>query len=403
MKFEAVPGGVTAAVGFTASGVAAGVKYKGKKDIAVIYSECDAAAAGVFTTNVVKAAPVILNMERLTSGRARAVVVNSGNANACNGDRGMADARAMAEEAARLLGIPGEAVLVASTGVIGQPMPMDRIIPGIGSAVANLSRAGGTDAAEAIMTTDTELKQHAVSFCLDGKRVTVGGMAKGSGMIHPNMATMLCFVTTDAAISPACLKECLAGAVDRSFNMVTVDGDTSTNDMVVALANGMAGNREIGDMGEDGCRVFREALTEVCVALAKAVARDGEGATKLIEVRVVNAPEERDARLAARGVAASSLFKAAVFGEDANWGRIICAAGYSGARFNPRAVDIYLGDVQVARDGEGLAFDEEKAASVLAQKEVRVLIDFKEGDHEATAWGCDLTYEYVKINGSYRT
>ncbi|MFZ5634368.1 MAG: bifunctional glutamate N-acetyltransferase/amino-acid acetyltransferase ArgJ [Bacillota bacterium] len=402
VKFEVLPGGITAAAGFKASGVAAGVKYIGKKDIAVIYSECEASAAGVFTTNVVKAAPVLLDMERLASGKARAVVVNSGNANACSGDRGMADARAMAAETARLLGIPEQSVLVASTGVIGQPMPMERIIPGIGAAVAALSETGGRDAAEAIMTTDTELKQYAVCFELDGKRITVGGMAKGSGMIHPNMATMLCFITTDAAVSPECLKGCLAHAVDRSFNMVTVDGDTSTNDMVLALANGLAGNREIGAGGE-GAAIFREALTEVCTALARAVARDGEGATKLIEVRVVNALTEGDARLAARAVAGSSLFKAAVSGEDANWGRIICAAGYSGARFNPRAVDIYLGDVQVAKNGGALAFDEEKAASVLARQEVQVLIDFREGRHGARAWGCDLTCEYVKINGSYRT
>lgn len=401
-RFETVPGGITAPAGFKASGVAAGVKYIGKKDIAVVFSECDASAAGVFTTNAVKAAPVLLNMERLTSGRARALVVNSGNANACSGDRGMSDARAMAEETARLLGIPGESVLVASTGVIGQPMPMDRIIPGIGAAVAALSESGGQDAAEAIMTTDTELKQHAAKVELGGKEVTVGGMAKGSGMIHPNMATMLCFITTDAAVSPDCLKECLAHAVDRSFNMVTVDGDTSTNDMVVVLANGLAGNSQINAGGE-GYEVFRDALTEVCTALAKAVARDGEGATKLIEVRVVNAETEKDARLAARAVASSTLFKAAVFGEDANWGRIICAAGYSGAQFNPQSVDIYLGGVQVAKDGGALAFDEEEAARALAQKDIQVLLDFKEGKHGATAWGCDLTYEYVKINGSYRT
>ena len=402
MKFEVVPGGVTAAKGFKASGVPAGVKYIGRKDIALVCSDCLAAAAGVFTTNLVKAAPVLLNMERLASGKARAIVVNSGNANACNGARGMEDALAMAREAAGLLGIDAGEVLVASTGVIGQPMPMDRVIPGIAAAVAALSPSGGEDAAEAIMTTDIELKQYAVSFELGGRKVTVGGMAKGSGMIHPNMATMLCFITSDAAVSPACLKECLTCAVDRSFNMVTVDGDTSTNDMVLALANGEAGNDEISTGGE-GFDLFREALAEVCTSLAKSVARDGEGATKLIEVQVINAAGDQDARLAARAVAASSLFKAAVFGQDANWGRAICAAGYSGARFNPAAVDIYLGDVQVARDGGSLAFDEDAAAAVLAGKEVRVLIDFKEGDHWATAWGCDLTYEYVKINGSYRT
>ncbi|MFZ5649889.1 MAG: bifunctional glutamate N-acetyltransferase/amino-acid acetyltransferase ArgJ [Bacillota bacterium] len=401
-KYEEVPGGITAALGYKASGVAAGVKYVGKKDIAVIYSECEAAAAGVFTTNAVKAAPVLLDMERVALGRARAIVVNSGNANACNGRRGMEDALAMTAEAARLLGIPEESILVSSTGVIGQPMPMDRVIPGIRAAVEALSEKGGRDAAEAIMTTDIELKESAVRFQSGGKTVTVGAMAKGSGMIHPNMATMLCFITTDAAVDPACLRECLTYAADRSFNMVTVDGDTSTNDMVLALANGMAGNSEIKSGGE-GFLAFREALTYVCMALAKAVARDGEGATKLIEVRVVNALTERDAGLAARSVTASSLFKAAVFGQDANWGRILCAAGYSGAQFNPGVVDIYLGGVQVAKDGAGLTFDEEAAAAALAGDTVQVLIDLKEGSYGACAWGCDLTYEYVKINGSYRT
>ncbi|MCL5056773.1 MAG: bifunctional glutamate N-acetyltransferase/amino-acid acetyltransferase ArgJ [Actinobacteria bacterium] len=394
--------GITAAGGFKASGVSAGVKYIGKKDVAVVYSERDASVAGVFTTNTVKAYPVLLNMERVKAGKARAVVVNSGNANACNGPRGMDDARAMTAETARLLGVAEERVLVCSTGVIGQPMPMDRVIPGIGEAVKALSERGGRDAAEAIMTTDTELKEYAVSFELDGRTVTVGGMAKGSGMIHPNMATLLCFVTTDAAVDPEFLKECVAYAADRSFNMVTVDGDSSTNDTLLALANGVAGNSEIKAGGE-GCGIFRDVLTEVCVFLARAMARDGEGATKLIEVRVVNAPTGQDARLAARSVASSTLFKAAVFGRDANWGRIICAAGYSGAQFNPDAVDIFLGDIQVARGGQGLSFDEEAAAAVLSGDTVNVLIDLKEGQYEAVAWGCDLTYEYVRINGDYRT
>lgn len=402
-EFKVVPGGgVTSARGFKASGVSAGVKYIGKKDVAVVYSECDASVAGVFTTNTVKAYPVLLNMERVKSGKARAVVVNSGNANACNGPRGMDDARAMTAEAARLLGVTRESVLVCSTGVIGQPLPMDRVIPGIGEAVGALSEKGGRDAAEAIMTTDTELKEYAVSFELDGKTVTVGGMAKGSGMIHPNMATLLCFVTTDAAVDPGFLKECLTYAADRSFNMVSVDGDSSTNDTLLALANGMAGNSEI-KAGGKGCEIFRDALTGVCVFLARAMARDGEGATKLIEVKVVNAATEKDARLAARSVASSTLFKAAVFGRDANWGRIICAAGYSGAQFNPDAVDIFLDHVQVARGGQGLPFDEEAAAAVLAGDTVNVLIDLKEGKDEAVAWGCDLTYEYVRINGDYRT
>ena len=402
LKFEIIPGGVAAAGGFMASGVSAGVKYIGKKDIALVYSHCEAAAAGVFTTNVVKAAPVLLDMERVASGKARALVINSGNANACNGPGGMEDAMAMTAEAAGLLGITVESVLVCSTGVIGQPMPMDKVLAGIREAVAALGPDGGRDAAEAIMTTDLDLKEYAVSFNLDGKAVTVGAMAKGSGMIHPNMATMLGFITTDAAIDSGCLKECLTYAVDRSFNMVTVDGDTSTNDTVLALANGMAGNRAITS-GDEGFLIFREALTNVCVHLAKALARDGEGATKLIEVTVVNAPTDHDARLAARSVASSSLFKAAVFGKDANWGRIICAAGYSGAQFNPGAVDIYLGGVQVAGNGSGLAFDEETAARVLEEDTVQVRIDMKEGSHGACAWGCDLTYEYVKINGSYRT
>lgn len=401
-NFTAVPGGVTAAGGFKASGVAAGVKYIGKKDVAVVYSLNDASVAGVFTTNTVKASSVLLNMERVKSGKARALVVNSGNANTCNGPQGMEDARAMSAEVAGLLGIAEDSVLVCSTGVIGQPMPMNKVIPGIREAVAALDGNGGRDAAEAIMTTDTEIKEQAVSFDLGGKTVTVGGMAKGSGMIHPNMATLLSFVTTDAAVDPAFLKECLVYAADRSFNMVSVDGDSSTNDTLLALANGSAGNDEI-KQGSEGCEKFREALTVVCVALAKSIARDGEGATKLIEVRVNNAPTGRDARLAARGVASSTLFKAAVFGRDANWGRIICAAGYSGAQFNPDAVDIFLGDVQVARGGQGLPFDEEAAARVLEENTVIVTIDMREGRHGAVAWGCDLTYEYVRINGDYRT
>lgn len=395
-------GGVTAPQGFLAAGVAAGVKYKGRRDIALIFSEVPARAAGVFTTNLVKGAPVVVTMERIARGRARAVVVNSGNANTCNGEQGIRDARAMAQETARVLNIPEEDVLVASTGVIGQPMPMDRILPGIAAAARELSSDGGAAAAEAIMTTDTEPKETALSLTLSGHTVTIGGMAKGSGMIHPNMATMLCFITTDAAVSAPCLQEMLRHAVDRSFNMISVDGDTSTNDMVLALANGRAGNPEITAENED-YHLLRDALTEVCTRLARAVARDGEGATKLLEVKVINAASERDARLAARAVVASNLVKTAIYGQDANWGRIICAAGYSGAHFDPDRVDIYLGDIMVARDGVALPFDEEAASSVLAGREVRVLVDLKSGEYEATAWGCDLTGEYVNINASYRT
>ncbi|MDQ0285442.1 glutamate N-acetyltransferase/amino-acid N-acetyltransferase [Desulfofundulus luciae] len=400
--WEEKSGGVTAPQGFLAAGVAAGVKYKGRRDIALIFSEVPARAAGVFTTNLVKGAPVLVTMERISRGRARAVVVNSGNANTCNGEQGIRDARAMAQETARVLNIPEEDVLVASTGVIGQPMPMDRILPGIAAAARELSSGGGAAAAEAIMTTDTEPKETALSITLSGHTVTIGGMAKGSGMIHPSMATMLCFITTDAAVSAPCLQEMLRHAVDRSFNMISVDGDTSTNDMVLVLANGRAGNPEITAENED-YHLLRDALTEVCTRLARAVARDGEGATKLLEVKVINAASEKDARLAARAVVASNLVKAAIYGQDANWGRIICAAGYSGAHFDPDRVDIYLGDIMVARDGVALPFDEEAASSMLAGREVRVLVDLKSGEYEATAWGCDLTGEYVNINASYRT
>lgn len=400
--WEMVPGGVTAAKGFLASGTAAGIKYKEKKDIALIFSEVEARVAGMFTTNKVKAAPVLLNMERVNRGSARAIVANSGNANACNGEQGMQDARAMGKEVARLLNIPGESVLIASTGVIGQPMPMERVLPGIAEAAYNLSKDGGGPAAEAIMTTDTELKEAAVSFSINGKNVTIGGMAKGSGMIHPNMATMLCFITTDAAVELDYLKKALQYAVDRSFNMITVDGDTSTNDMVLVLANAQAGNEEITVKSEDYF-IFRDNLTRICTHLAKALAKDGEGATKMIEAQVVNAATEADARMAAKAVAGSNLVKAAIFGEDANWGRILCAAGYSGAEFDPDAADIYLSDVKVAENGRPCAGFEEEAARALSEKKVRILVDFKSGKFEATAWGCDLTYDYIKINAHYRT
>lgn len=397
-----ISGGVTAAAGFLASGVAAGVKYKDKKDIALIYSTSDAVVAGVYTTNRVKAAPLLLTMERAALGRARAVLANSGNANACNGERGMEDARAMTLRAAGGLNIPVETVLVASTGVIGQPMPMDRVLLGVDQAVKALDKEGGKDAAEAIMTTDTMPKECAVSFESGGRKVTLGGMAKGSGMIHPNMATMLCFITTDAAVERRCLEHCLRGAADASFNMISVDGDTSTNDTLLAMANGRAGNPVITENSPD-MEVFRSALTAVCVQLAKAVAGDGEGASKLIEVEVVNAATLRDARLSARAIASSSLFKAAVFGRDANWGRIICAAGYSGAEFDPEKVDIYIGGEQVAGNGAALAFSEERATEILSRDTVKITVDLKDGSHRATAWGCDLTYDYVRINGDYRS
>lgn len=397
-----ISGGVTAAAGFQAGAASAGIKYKTKKDIAVIYSTVPAVAAGVFTTNKVKAAPVLVSMERAATGMAQAIVVNSGNANACNGEQGMSDARTMAAATAAAVGVPEAHVLVASTGVIGQPLPMDKVLPGIRQAAGELSTAGGAPAAAAIMTTDTFPKEAARQVTVGGKTVTVGGMAKGAGMMHPNMATMLCFLTTDAVITPACLQQALRHAVAASFNMITVDGDTSTNDMAVALANGLAGNPAI-DGESDAYALFRDALTEVCTSLAVDIARDGEGATKLIQVEVRGAPTLADARLAARAVAGSNLVKAAVFGRDANWGRIICAAGYSGAGFDPDRVNIFIGDEQVAQNGVALPFSEEKAAAALSEKTVQIVLDLNAGTAQATAWGCDLTYDYVRINGDYRT
>ncbi|MFZ5901707.1 MAG: bifunctional glutamate N-acetyltransferase/amino-acid acetyltransferase ArgJ, partial [Bacillota bacterium] len=387
--------------GFRASGVSAGIK-KSKKDLALLVSDVPAGVAGVFTTNQVKAAPLLVTMPRVASGKAQAIIINSGNANACNGREGLDDARVMGSLCARALGLPEEMVLVSSTGVIGQRLPMDRIASGIPLAVAELRTTGGTAAAEAIMTTDTVPKQAAVSFTLGGARVTLGGMAKGSGMIHPNMATMLAFVTTDAAVAPGALQRTVRNAVEVSFNMISVDGDTSTNDMLVVMANGLAGNEPL-EPGSAGYAVFQRALDEVCIRLAKAIARDGEGATTLLEVRVVGAPTARDARLAARAICSSNLVKAAVFGRDANWGRIVCAAGYSGARFDPDDFDVYLGDLPVAAGGRALVFDEARASAILAGDPVVVTVDFKQGDGSAVAWGCDLSYDYVKINASYRT
>jgi len=399
-----VAGGVTAPAGFTAAGVCADIKGKGgtKKDVALLASRVPCTAAGVYTTNLVKAAPVLLTRERTEAGRLQAVVANSGNANACTGEQGLRDAAEMARLAAEALGISPELVGVASTGVIGVPLPMDRVAAGIAAAAAALSEAGGDDAALAIMTTDTFPKQTAVQVTIGGATVTIGAMAKGSGMIHPNMATMLGFVTTDADVDAAALRSALQEATERSFNMITVDGDTSTNDMVVVLANGLAGNPRI-TADSVHYREFADALAAVLIHLAKEIARDGEGATKLIEVRVKGAPTLADARKAARSVCGSNLVKAAVFGEDANWGRVLAALGYSGAQFDPAKVDLWLGDVQMMRAGEPLAFDEETAARVLSRKEVVFTADLHAGDAEATAWGCDLTYDYVKINGSYRT
>jgi glutamate N-acetyltransferase/amino-acid N-acetyltransferase len=401
MQFKHIDGGVTAPLGFKAAGVKARIKYD-KKDVAVIMSDIPASAAGVFTTNRVKAAPATLSAEHLADGQAQAVVVNSGCANACTGERGMQMARSMADMTGEMLGIKAADVVVASTGVIGKELPMDRIEAGIRDAVNALSTSGGYDAAEAIMTTDTVLKETAVQFELAGKVITIGGMCKGSGMIQPNMATMLAFVTSDVNIDPALLKKALKYVVDRTFNMVTVDGDTSTNDTLAVLANGMAGNTRLETENEDFV-IFRDALFEVCSSLAIMIARDGEGATKLVEVKVCKAPTFNDARTVAMAVANSNLVKTAIFGEDANWGRIICAVGYSGVEIDPNKIDIFLGDEKMAENGAGLDFSEERAKAILSKNSVTILIDLHMGEAEATAWTCDFSYEYVKINADYRT
>ncbi len=401
---EEVKGGVTAPAGFLAAGVGADIRGTGdgRKDLAVLFSRVPCAAAGTFTTNRVRAACVDLTAERVRQGSLQAVVINAGNANACTGEQGRQDAAEMAALTAKALGLEPEQVAVASTGVIGVPLPMERIRTGIRMVAVSVSAAGGEAAAEAIMTTDTRPKEYAVRVELGGTPVTIGAMAKGSGMIHPNMATMLAFVTTDANVDPAALQTALKAAVDKSFNMITVDGDTSTNDMVLAMANGLARNQRVV-LGTTLYESFAEALERVLIHLAKEIARDGEGANKLLEVRVKGAPTVADARKAARAVCGSSLVKTALFGADANWGRVLAALGYSGAEFDPARVDLWVGDVQMMAAGAGLAFDEDAARQVLEQETVVITADLHSGDAEATAWGCDLSYEYVKINGSYRT
>ena len=400
-----VEGGVTTPKGFSAQGVCAEIKKKGndKKDVAIIYSSQPGNAAGVFTTNQVRAACIDLNRQHLLDGKAQAVIANSGNANACTGEQGMLDARRMAELGAELLQIQAEDILVGSTGVIGVQMPMERIEAGIKEAAQGLSVAGGHSAAQAIMTTDLQSKEIAVSIEIQGKPVCIGAMAKGSGMIHPNMATMLAFITTDAAISSKCLKKLIKDSSSLSYNMISVDRDTSTNDMAVIMANGLAGNSCIEDENSPDYKLFKEALDYVNIFLAKMIARDGEGASKLIEVQVKNAADEDSARRIARSITSSNLTKTAVFGKDANWGRILAAAGYSGAEFDAYKVDIYLGQEKMAENGMGLVFDEDKARAELEKETVLIIVDMKAGHSEATAWGCDLSYEYVRINADYRT
>lgn len=401
-------GGVTAAKGFQAAGIYAGIK-KDKKDMAMIYSEVPCVAAGTFTTNIVKAAPVKWDMDVVYNYQnAQAVIANSGVANACTGEEGMGYCRDTADVAAELLQIDPKAVLVASTGVIGKQLPMEPIKEGIKKMVPLLSESieAGTLAAESIMTTDTVKKEVAVTLEIGGKTVTIGGMCKGSGMIHPNMCTMLSFVTTDAAISKEMLQKALSADIKDTYNMVSVDGDTSTNDTVLLLANGMAGNPYIFEENED-YKQFLAALNYVNTCLAKKIAGDGEGATALFEVRVIGAQTKEQAVTLSKSIVTSSLTKAAIFGHDANWGRILCAMGYSGADFDPEQVDLFFesaaGKLKIIENGVALDYSEEEATKILSEQEVTAIADIKMGGESATAWGCDLTFDYVKINADYRS
>jgi glutamate N-acetyltransferase/amino-acid N-acetyltransferase len=394
--------GATAATGFLAAGEACGVRYEGRRDLGLLFSqEAGGAAAVVITTNVVKAAPLLVSREAVETGNVRAVVVNSGVANAATGERGLKDACRMQTLAAAELGLEPEEVAVASTGVIGEHLPMDRVETGIKEAAASLS-SDGSPFAEAILTTDTRTKEAVARVEIGGEVVTVGGVAKGSGMIHPNMATMLAFVTTDAAVEKKSLQNALNGATERTFNRITVDGDTSTNDMVLLMANGAAGNEPLTQSSPD-YPAFEEAVEAVMGGLAKEIARDGEGATKLIEVVVEGAKEEVSAAALAKAVVGSSLVKAAAYGEDANWGRVLAAMGYAGVPFDPEGVEIHFGPVKVFEKGEPVAHNAAEANATLAGDEVIITARLGEGKGSASAWGCDLTHEYVDINGSYRS
>lgn len=401
-----IEGGVCAAAGFKAAGVHCGIrKNQTKRDLGLIVSDCKASAAAVYTTNLVKGAPLLVTKEHLADGTAQAILCNSGNANTCNAD-GPQIANAMCQLAADQLGLAPEDVAIASTGVIGQPLNLEVIQAGMAPLAADLAYHNSLHAATAIMTTDTIPKEAAVEFELDGKVCHLGGIAKGSGMIHPNMATMLVFLTTDAAISSELLQKALSTDVQSTFNMVSVDGDTSTNDMVIVLANGMAGNTPITQEGEDFA-VFMKALNTVTMQLCKMLAGDGEGATHLLECKVSGAADLATARTVAKSVICSSLVKAAIFGADANWGRILCAIGYSGADVNVQAVDVAFvskaGCIEVCKAGAGIPFSEEKAKQILLEHEIEIQVELNSGSAESTAWGCDLTYDYVKINGDYRT
>ena len=406
---EKIKGGVTAAKGFEAASTEAGIKYKDRTDMALIYSQVPCEAAGTFTTNVVKAAPVKWDRQVVDSGKkAQAVIVNSGIANACTGAEGFGYCKDTAEAAAKYLSVDAEGVLIGSTGVIGKQMPIDRLTAGIEvlAGKKNDSIENGTEAAKAIMTTDTHEKELAVTIQVGGKTVTIGGMAKGSGMIHPNMCTMLAFVTTDAVITKEALQKALSEDVVDTYNMISVDGDTSTNDTALVLANGMAENPVI-EYGTEDYQTFKAALHEINEYLAKQIAGDGEGATALFEVKVKGAESVEAAKVLAKSIACSNLTKTAIAGHDANWGRIVCAMGYSGAQFDPEKVDLFFeskaGKIQIAEDGVALDFSEEKATEILSQPEVTAIADVKMGDAEATAWGCDLTHGYIEINAVYRS
>ena len=401
-----ITGGVCAAQGFVAHGVHCGIrKNTSKNDLSLIVSETPCSAAAVYTTNLVKGAPLIVTKAHLQNGTAQAVICNSGNANTCNAD-GIEIAETMSELTAKELGISPDDIVVASTGVIGQPLSVDPIAAVLPDLAKGLNPDGGHEAALGIMTTDTVAKEVAVEFTLGGKTCRIGGIAKGSGMIHPNMATMLVFLTSDVAISPEMLQKALSGDIQNTFNMISIDGDTSTNDMVVILSNGKAGNPEITRDDEDFA-VFMKALNTVTVGLCRMIAGDGEGATKLLECVVSGAKDTATAKTVAKSVICSSLLKAAMFGADANWGRVLCAIGYSGADVDVNKIDVSFksakGEILVCKDGAGVDFSEEIAKEILLEKEIEILVDLGSGDISATAWGCDLTYDYVKINGDYRT
>lgn len=401
MERMTIDGGVTAPCGFQAAGIHSGLR-KSKKDLALVVSDTLCTSAGTFTQNRFRAAPVVVSKEHLENGRAQAIICNSGNANAILGERGLYDARRMATVTAESLGLESEDVLVGSTGVIGVPLPMEAIETGIRNITQHLSPQGGKAAAEAIMTTDLVPKTTARQFMIGEKTVTIGAMAKGSGMIHPNMATMLAFITTDCAMTSVMLQQALMDSVERSYNMITVDGDTSTNDMALVLANGRAGNPMIDQASDDYAR-FTRALTEVNTELAQKIVRDGEGATKLLELTVRQAPDVATAKALAMGILNSNLVKTAFYGEDANWGRIAAAMGNTMVAFDPDRVDIWLGDLPVARQGQGLVFDEDRARALLEQTDIKIVVDLNLGEQTVTAWGSDLTDDYVKINASYRS